>query len=99
MSVNGRKLHDSSVCVACVRPLRTYYRGWGCVDALGEKRCRILCISRRGTSEANDEAKGPSAVRPENWRIWSRNLFSRTGFPQDLHASSTSFPHPPMSLE
>ena len=29
VAVNGRKLHDSSVCVAGVRPLRTYYRGWG----------------------------------------------------------------------
>src|SRR5262245_15288493 len=98
VSVNGRKLHDSSVCVAvCVRcaPITAD----GCVGVLGEKRCRIVWISRRGTSEANDEAKGSGAVRPQNWRIWSRNLFSRAGFPQDLHAPSTSFPHPPMSLE
>src|SRR5262245_39052515 len=54
VSVNGRKLHDSSVCVAGVRPLRTYYRGW-VRRWLGEKRCRIVWISRRGASEANDE--------------------------------------------
>jgi hypothetical protein len=27
ISVNGRKVHDSSVCVAGVRPLRNDYRG------------------------------------------------------------------------
>ena len=89
-SVNGRKVHDSSVVLQDVRPLRTYYRGW--VIAVMGKVCRILCVEHRRTSEVNDEGARVAALRTRNWRIWRKNIFSRTGFPQDLHGASTSFP-------
>jgi len=80
-----------------VRPLRTYYRGM-VVGVLGESvsdSMRSRSVNKR--SEWRSDACG--AIREQNWRIRRRNLFFRTGFPQDLHALSTSFPQAPMSLE